>query len=352
MNKDKRYFINTLLILTVLLVLLGGITVVIDPLFHYHRPLEQIQYPIKNERYQNDGITKNFDYSAIITGTSMTENFKTSEAQQLFHESFIKIPFSGARYKEISEALGRALKANSDVSIIIWGLDADALLADKDDARYDSYPTYLYDNNLFNDVQYVLNKEILFNYSIAAWRYTKTGGKTTTFDKYASWSHEYEYGKEAVESSYSRPIKNAEIKEWTVDYMQMLEENLSQNVLALIEENPDVIFYLFMPPYSIYTWDRWNQYGEVSIQLEAQKRAIELLVEYDNVRLFSFFDNFEMICDLDNYKDAGHYSEDINSRILNWMANDEYRLTKENYQDYCERVEEFYMSYDYDSMFE
>ena len=48
----------------------AGITAYIDPLFHYHAPLEKYSYPLNDERYQNDGIVKHFEYDAIITGSS------------------------------------------------------------------------------------------------------------------------------------------------------------------------------------------------------------------------------------------------------------------------------------------
>lgn len=59
-------------------------------MFHYHAPLKFLSYPLVNERYQNNGIVRHFDYDSVITGTSMTENFKTSEAQKLFGSDFIK----------------------------------------------------------------------------------------------------------------------------------------------------------------------------------------------------------------------------------------------------------------------
>lgn len=81
--------------------ILAAINVIVDPFFHYHKPLPGLFYILNNERYQNNGILKHFDYDAIITGTSMTENFKTSEFDKLFNVNSIKIPFSGATFKEI-----------------------------------------------------------------------------------------------------------------------------------------------------------------------------------------------------------------------------------------------------------
>ena len=49
-------------------------TVVIDPFLHYHGPLAGLEYPLLDERYQNDGIARHFSYDALITGTSMTQN--------------------------------------------------------------------------------------------------------------------------------------------------------------------------------------------------------------------------------------------------------------------------------------
>ena len=43
-----------------MLVMLGGLVVCVDPFFHYHKPLGQLAYPIDSERYQNDGISRNF----------------------------------------------------------------------------------------------------------------------------------------------------------------------------------------------------------------------------------------------------------------------------------------------------
>lgn len=111
-KQNKSYsvwIIVTVLDLIVLLVTFSLLTIIIDPFMHYHAPLDGYGYPLNNEwyqdklmayqhnkeRYQNDGIIKNYQYNSIITGTSMVENFKTSEADKLFEVDFIKVPFSG-----------------------------------------------------------------------------------------------------------------------------------------------------------------------------------------------------------------------------------------------------------------
>lgn len=348
---SKKWMIAAVGLTIFFLVGLGGITVIIDPYFHYHAPLSQLEYPITNERYQNDGIVKHFSYDAIIAGTSMTQNFKASEMDELFHVNSIKVPLSGGGYKEINEMLERAVWANPNILCIVRGLDHALLIRDKDWMRYDadSYPDYLYDSFWPNDVNYILNKEILAA-SVSVLQYTKSGGKTTDFDAYGNWMSLFTFGKDAVNASYQRPVKT-EMKEFTEDDRQMVRDNVQQNVVGVIESNPDIDFYLFFSPYSIYMWDAWKQSGDLERLLEAEKLEIKLLLEYENVKLFSFFQNYEMICNLDNYKDYTHYSEEINSKILQWMSQGTYQLTKENYLGYCEDVRNFYCSYDYDALF-
>lgn len=351
MISNKKWGI-CFIILTLILLLAGALpTIIIDPYFHYHAPLSCFEYPMNNERYQNDGIVKHFEYNAIITGTSMTQNFKASEFDELFDVCSVKIPFSGGSYKEINNTLRNAVKSNPDIKVILRGLDGDRFFDKKDTMRHSSYPTYLYDDVLFNDVNYILNKSILEK-TCQVVTYTMTGNHTPSFDEYDNWMESQVFGKDAVDKTYTRQEKTSEIIQMSqVDY-ENIKENLAQNVISLAEDNPQIQFYLFFPPYSIIYWDGKNQNGSLEKQLAAEKVIIEILLGYDNIHLFSFNDAFDLVCDLDNYKDSCHYGEWINSQMLLWMKNNEHQLTKDNYQDYCARVSKFYTTYDYDKLFD
>lgn len=350
-RKWSVIFLSTVIIM---LGLGGTFTIIIDPYFHYHMPLDFFQYPMEDERYQNDGIIKNFNYNAIITGTSMTQNFKTSEADEIFGFEFIKIPFAGAYYKEIKDNLVTAINKKPSIECVIWGLDYNRILSDKDTMRYDVdfYPFYLYDDKWYNDVNYIFNKDILLNYTCNVILYTCAGGRTPTFDEYRNWAQRFELGKSAVMSDYVRPDKEAsEIKLLQSDY-ERIKENLEENIVSLAYKNPQIDFYIFLTPYSICYWDKINQDGTIRRQLEAEKAIIELLLDYDNIFLFSFFDDYDMICNLDNYRDYLHYGEHINSQILYCMGQGQHLITKDNYQDYCKAEHDFYITYNYEMLFE
>lgn len=324
----------------------GSLNAIIDPYFHYHKPLAGLAYKIYNERYQNDGIVKHFDYDAIITGTSMVENFKTSQMDVLFGTNAIKVPYAGAGYKEIRENLERAIKANHQLKMVVWGLDYYFFYGRFDWSQYDSYPTYLYDEDLLNDVNYIFNIDVLGRTCRDVIVHTLRGQNTTTFDEYNNWNGLFTFGKDTVLKKTKRPSKQ-ENKE----YAKLNPENIEKNVLELVRNNPDIEFYLFWTPYSIVMFDAWNQVGSLQNILRWEKEALELMLPYKNVHFFSFFDEYDIITNLDNYKDIEHYHERINAYMLECMATGKHRLILDNYAEYCQREWDFYTTYDYDAIY-
>ena len=354
-NAYKKWCIRCIVSVLTLLLIMGGSVAAVDPYFHYHRPLKDLSYRIYDERYQNDGILRHFAYDAVITGTSMTENFRTSELDQLFQVHAVKVPFAGASYKEINDRLKTAFQRDEPVRMVVRGLDCSMLLDAPDEMNYDDsiYPEYLYDDRLFNDVNYLLNKEVFLDMIRNVFLYTGSGEETTDFDSYANWNGAMKFGKEAVDLTYTRREERAEEKiPFTGRDRKNVRENITQNVIDLASKNPDTEFYLFFTPYSIYYWDAIDRDGSICQYLEAERYAISLLLQQENIHLFSFFTEFDMICDLNNYKDVQHYSEEINSQILRWMKEGKHELTPENYEAYCAEMRAFYLNYDYDALFE
>lgn len=353
MNSNKKWSICFLVLSLLGLTALGALTAVVDPYFHYHAPLTGLEYPIENQRYQNDGIVKHFAYDAVITGSSMTENFKTSECNALFGVNAVKTPFSGGTNKELADHLNRAIAANPDIKLVIRGIDGWTLTDHKDYLRTDAeFPTYLYDDRLANDVQYVLNKEILFNSTMGVLTYTADGLSTTTFDEYSNWHGLFPYGAEAVRETYPRPGKSETVSVLTEEEAQIVKESVLQNMVQPARDNPDIQFYYFFTPYSILHMDRQNQQGILNRQFRIYTLTSSLLVEEENIHLFSFFDDYALITDLNNYRDVSHYSEDINTLILERMVRGEHQLTKENYLTHWAEAEAYYSSHNYDAYFE
>lgn len=349
--KNSTYIKISIIGTLVLLGLFASITIYVDPLFHYHAPTEGIQYPLYDERYMNYGIVKHFEYDSIITGTSMTQNFKTSQWDSYFGTQSIKTPFAGASYKEVNDLLECAFEHNDSIRMVMRSLDPTMLIMEKDEMDYEDYPDYLYDNNIFNDVNYILSKDIFFQFTEYVRTFMLLGGNSTDFDTYKNWSGQYQYDENLVKESFVRREKKIEEAILTKDDKRKIEENLEANVLKLIRENPDTEFYLFFPPYSILYWDDLSQDGELLRRLEAHQIVIETLLEYDNITPFSFFDDIEIICNLNYYKDSLHYNQEISDRIIEQMAKGKNILTKDNYKKYMDFLYNYYLKFNYDSLF-
>jgi hypothetical protein len=348
MNTRKWFF--SVIVVTVVCMAAGAAFVFwVDPFFHYHGPVENLEYPLVRdfERYQNDGILRHFSYDTIITGTSMTENFKTSEVDELFDATSVKVPFAGGLYKEINDNLTRAYSYGNEIKYVFRCLDYQCLAEDKDATKdiYD-YAEYMTNENPFDDVNYLLNKSAMER-ALKVLIATAGGGQGLDFDSYANWMQYNTFGPETVLASYELADPAEEEKILDEEEETMIRENVRQNVVALAEEHPETTFYLYFPPYSIAYWDQICNDGELDWHIAAEQAAIEEMISCPNIKLYSFSIAEEIICDLDNYADYVHYAEDVNSWILECMQKDEYLLTEDNYQEYLEDERNFFSTYDY-----
>ena len=352
MRSEKKWGIGLLVTIAAALIALGGLTAAVDPYFHYHGPLEGLSYPDGNERYQNDGIIRNFSYDAMITGNSMTENFRTSEFNDLFGVNAVKVPLNGSKFKEVDMQVRRAISHNADLRLVVRDVSGGMLYEDKDAMRTDiTLPEYLYDGNPFNDVKYLLNKEILLEATLETLHRTALGQPTIDFDTYQFWDDTMAHGPQTVRRRNLNAI-DLPGREGEVDaVLERVRQNMEQNFVRTARENPDIQFYCFIPPYSICWWAQLHAEDSVALYIRYCKAASDTLLQCENIRLFSFFDDYDVVTNLENYSDWAHYSADINSRLLADMRAGEHRLTKENCADYWCGVEEYYTSFDYEGYF-
>lgn len=353
--KYKKWLIGWIVLVAIMLTMIGGFVYKIDPYLHYHAPdTEKYYYSLDNERSQNNGIIKHFDYDALITGTSMTENFRTSEFDDIFDVKSIKVAYSGGTYKEINDNIAVALKNNPDLRVIVRCLDYDYLLSDNNSVRTDlgEYPTYLYDDNPFNDVYYLFNKDVIFSRAygmVASARIEGAQPGITSFDSYSRWQDEYSFGKKSIIPE-GISVTSGEPIHLTEEEQNIIYDNLTQNVTSLADDYPKVDFYYFFSPYSAVWWALHANDGTIYRCLEAEEYAIELILNHPNIKLYSFTNCTNITTNLNYYKDITHYGEWVNSYMLKAMREGKCLLTKENYKEYLQEERFFYTTFDYNSL--
>lgn len=350
MDKQKKWFLWTISGCMGMLMVILLAMVIVDPYFHYHGKIPGISYRLYYERYINSGIVKNFEYDAIITGSSMNQNFKTSQLDELWGTNSVKVPFSGAAFQEIMQNLKRAFASDNEVKYVLWGLDYNGLYRIYYHKAYDSYPEYLYDNNILNDVSYVWNKELIFQGLIHDLLMTLQGEKSTTFDEYGSWDVGSGWGTISKTYKRSEEILPMQI-EFTEKEEEVVRRNIGDNIVDLAKAHPEVQFVLFYTPYSALYWESIYRDGTLLKQLECEKIATEMMLECENIHLFSFVQETDVTGNIENYRDIEHYTAEINEKIIQWITEGKGKVTKDNYEALIDWEREYYMNFDYDSLY-
>ncbi|WP_029322916.1 hypothetical protein [Butyrivibrio sp. AE3004] len=364
----KKWFKAILILTIATLALIAGVVYFVDPFFHYRAPNGKLFYKLYDQRSQNDGITRNFDYEAIITGTSMCENFKASQFEEGLYCKTVKVVYSGATYKEINDNLKVSYESGHNPEYILRPLDYTLLVRDKDELRDDmgEYPYWLTNDNPIDDVKYLLNKDVLLRYAIPA-LVSPLQGKTpgvTSFDDYSYTDNDNQYGKDYVLLGKKR-FKEPEAIEYPgsdTEAMKTLHDNIEQNVVSLARMHPETKFICFFPPYSMVYWGNLYEEGQLDNILAYKEAAINQMLECDNIHIYSFTTHTDITADLSRYRDQAHYDAGVNSFILDTiimyengyeetdMFTTSDRITKENAIDYLMTEKLLLGNYDYNSL--
>lgn len=343
----KSFFIKFLALTLSTLVFLGGLVFVIDPFNHY-RADEDINKIIHHQTYyQNVGIAAHAKYDTLITGSSMTQNFRADHFDKKTGSVAIRLPFEGGILSDYISLIDTAIANNTDLMRIYWGLDNYILTSDSQlNEEVDRTPSYLIDGNPFTDVKYLLNKDVLFTYMRSYF-----GNKFRSdynFYEMQIWENpSVDFSKSAVINSYNPPVKS---ENHSLDIYNDSVQNLVQVLSKRISENPNIEFVFFAPPYSIINWHATKTAGKLNAHIYALKSAYGHLLEYDNVRIFYFQNIPELITNLDNYKDATHYRSTYNEYMLDCFVSGENEITSENYEAVLEDMKQIAKNYDYDTL--
>ena len=396
--KQYRKFIITIVCTFLLgLIGIGAVVIYIDPFMHYHKPIDSFPYVVDDQLSQVPGLALHEDYDSVLLGSSVTANFSGSWFKEAFDLDLLKLPYNGAYPKDIANAFERVERRHSSeqtreltseqtseqtseltskqaseltseqtseltseqteerevsapsLKTVYIAIDPTAYSAPTDQTKYE-LPSHLYDDNLLTDVSYLYNMDVLLNYIVKP---ALSKGSATPKEEYFSNYELFDgcFSKEFTLSGYERP----DLSDTPVDTGALVPDvilNLQENIIPMIERNPDTNFVFFFPPRSILYWDNFHQTGEIGMILQMERCIIEELLKYPNVEIHYFENDSDIITNLDNYMDMTHYSRDICEQLVIEMASGNHLLTADNYEDILDTFETWLYQYDYDSIFE
>lgn len=311
----KCKIINFILGLAAVLLLAGFVTFLFDPFFHYHKPWLGMKAVLTDKEYQCIGTIRNFDYDALIVGSSVCENYNNAWFDDAFGCKSVKAIRSYGATADLCYFLDEAY-LNHDIRYVFYNIDP-GCLAQTPELTLESAgcPMYLYDNNPINDIQYLLNKDVIFKkipYMVAK----SFIGEYDEGESY-NWGQWKEFNEDMITGLYIR--KHSIEKMRAADtYIDECNANVDM-IEGYIEAHPETQFIIFIPPYSMVWWDNIYRNGDTDSYLYNMKIAMERLTEHSNVRLFYFLNDEEVTTELNNYMDVLHFSPEINAYMVEQM---------------------------------
>ena len=331
----KQFIKRFVLFSVAALLLVGGIVVLVDPFYHYHKPIGPLKAVVSKGEYQCIGTVRNFEYDSILLGSSVAENYNNRWFDEAFGGTTIKGIQRSATTAALLYYLENALEAN-ELKNVYFNLDTFAITTDPDeDFPNETHPLYLYNSNPFDDVKYIWNKDVIFEHVpyMLAMSFVGDYDEGTSYN----WDQYKTFSEPVALSNYQRPeeIMPMLTKE---EYADDIDGNLSA-IEQVVKENPQITFRFICPPYSMLWWDNAYRNGETQRNLFASKEAARRLLPYENVEMYYFQNDEEVITNLDNYMDTIHFSGAINKAMLDAMKNGEYRLTLDNYEEEINKMD-------------
>lgn len=349
--KEKKGFLCLLGYIVGIGIATAAVVFCVDPFYHYHGAWFGLPVILDNAVYQTAGAARNLEYDSLIIGTSMTENFHASWFDELGWDT-VKLSYSGARTDDLNAILEQIYNRGESPHNIVMDINTYQLTVPSWTA-YVERPEYLYDGNIMTDISYLFNYDVI-NETVER---VVDGlcGRESNLDEAYVWENEEYFGRQAALSSAAE-VKDALLiaKQEPVNLNEMLQccdENLA-NILPFIEAHPETQFYIFYPPYSMLSWEQEVLKGELSEILEVFKYSMQRFMEYENVQLYYFQNETDIITNLDNYRDTAHHRPEYNRYIYECIRDGRNLVTEENLQLYIDSMYEYAKNFDYDTLWE
>lgn len=330
-KKYKKFLFQFLGMVVLFAILIGSFSYIVDPLQFYHKASFYTPKLSWQERYQNPGLARNYEYDTIVLGSSMTENFLPSEVGEKLNGDVLKLSIEGSTIGEQSSTAQVAFRTGQ-VKQVLWGIDYFAFRNNNTTGNED-FPAYLYDTNPLNDYKYVFNES---NIKSALTALSESPGRSnlqlSSLERLYNWDKAVTYGRDLVIKNWGTARNNEVAYGNNEDPLESVKQTFDDNVVSIVAAHPETKFYLYYPPYSILRQQIWYKTnpGRYANQLEMKRYMFEKLQPFSNVSIYDFQADSSITYDLDQYKDLSHHSGAINSLIVDEISKGTHKVTADN----------------------
>lgn len=347
MKTYKKWLYTLTAYTTGILFLIVLLNYLIDPLQFYRQASYEPQYS-KQQRYQNPGLAKNYDYDRVIIGSSMTENFVPSYVDTKLGGKTLKLSIEGSSLREQAMISEIALDTGK-VKQVLWGVDYFSLRGDPQRVRDEQgeFPYFLYDHNLWNDVRYLLNLDTTMEvWGIIGTFFGFGTLQSTDLDQLYNWNKKYSYGKSIVLKEWAKFNTDTKVKVDELEYPN-IKASLDQNLISQVKSHPDVKFIFYYPPYTILQHRYYYDRNPLLFQYELDAKAylFSEIGHLPNVVIYDFQHIAAITYNLDHYKDLAHHDQSINQFIIDAITSGEYLVTAQTLAEYADQLTEQVQAY-------
>jgi len=299
----------------------------------------------QDSRHQNAGLIKSQPFDTVFMGTSLAIHFRQSDIDRFLGVKSLKLAMSGSSSREQTFVLAAAMARQP--KRVIWEVD-DWIFNDTPEIDANTHlPADLYRGNTKGIAAYLLSGVMAREAAWAAVRSipplapiaaSLTGEAIFMFpisrvddintlqpgdDVGAIYNAKralaaFKYITDPVRSRYLLDDTNYGMK------VRVFE----RDAIGLISANPDVVFDVYLPPYSILQWVALRDTSPDTLKSVYAFSAYfcRRLMDFPNVRLFDFRAVSEVTHDLNNYTDVIHHSPAIDLKVLDWLGQGKYRV--------------------------
>ena len=296
-----------------------------------------------DSRLQDAGLIRSQPFDTVFMGTSLAIHYRQSDIDRVLGVRSLKLAITGSTSKEQSFVLAAALDRHP--KRVIWQMD-DWIFSDAPEVDAEAhFPADLYRRNARGIAGYLfsgamareslwilarslpplqpvvakLTNGVMFKFPIAD--VDDINALRPDFDV------EGFYNAKAAVAAFRRitdPVRSSYLAVG-YDYTAMVQA-FERDAISLIENNPDVTFEIYFPPYSILQFVAMRDAAPATLKAayDFTSYAFPRLTKFPNVRLHDFRSVQAITHELNNYGDVIHHSPAIDLKVLSLLAERKY----------------------------
>jgi hypothetical protein len=325
----------------------AALNFVVDPLqlFRPTRLFPAMYSP--DSRMQNAGLIRSQDFDTVFMGTSLAIHFRQGDIDRALGVRSLKLSMTGSNSREQNFVLAAAMERRP--KRVIWQMD-DWIFREAPEIDSDIYvPVDLYRRNAKGIAGYLFSgamaRESLWILARAIPPFEPTVARLTNgvmfkfsisrIDDINALRPDFDvagfYNSKSAVAAFRRitdPARSGSIAEG-YNYDAMVR-NFERDAVALIENNPDVIFDIYFAPYSILHFVAMRDASPATLKIawDFTAYAFPRLLQVTNVRLHDFRDVKDVTHDLGNYSDVIHHSPAIDLKVLSWLGDQKHVVAR------------------------